>query len=126
MASAGPAGFYEATSFCDYPPLYTYILALNARVSDLLGGSAEISRIVFRLIPNLCDLAGCWILYRLMLKETKLSRSACFLFLTLAAFNPASILNSAAWGQMDSALCLLLLGVALCAVRGRWKTALPL
>ena len=53
MASAGPAGFYEATSFCDYPPLYTYILALNARVSDFLGGSVEISRIVFRLIPNL-------------------------------------------------------------------------
>ena len=126
MASAGPAGFYEATSFCDYPPLYTYILALNARVSDLLGGSAEISRIVFRLIPNLCDLAGCWILYRLLLKEAKLNRSACFLFLALAAFHPASILNSAAWGQMDSALCLLLLCVALCAVRGRWKVALPL
>ena len=24
MASAGPARFYEATSFCDYPPLYTH------------------------------------------------------------------------------------------------------
>ena len=126
MASVGPAGFYEATSFCDYPPLYTYILALNACASDFLGGSAEISRIVFRLIPNLCDLAGCLILSWLLLKETKLNRGTCLLFLTLAAFNPASILNSAAWGQMDSVLCLLLLSVALCAVRGRWKAALPL
>ena len=109
MAAVGPAGFYEATSFCDYPPLYTYVLAFNSVISNLLGGSEQVSRIVFRLIPSLCDLAGCCILYR-MLSGTKVtSERSCFLFLVFSVFNPATILNSAGWGQMDSVLCLLLL-----------------
>ena len=126
MAAVGPAGFYEATSFCDYPPLYTYILAFNSIVSNLLGGSEQVSRIVFRLIPSLCDLAGCWILYRVLYRTNTLSGRSCFLFLAFSVFNPATILNSAAWGQMDSVLCLLLLCVALYAVQGKWKAVLPL
>ena len=126
MAAVGPAGFYEATSFCDYPPLYTYILALNSIISNVLGGSEQVSRIVFRLIPSLCDLAGCYILYRMMSGAKALSERSCFLFLSLSVFNPATILNSAAWGQMDSVLCLLLLCVAMYAVQGKWKAVLPL
>ena len=126
MASVGPAGFYEATSFCDYPPLYTYVLALNSVVSKLLGGSAGIQRVVFRLIPSLCDLISSWMLYRILIREKKLDSRSCFLFLAFALFNPALILNSAAWGQMDSVLCMLLACVALYAVNGKWKAALPL
>ena len=126
MASVGPAGFYEATSFCDYPPLYTYILAFNSIVSNLFGASEQVSRIAFRLIPSLCDLAGCWILYRMLSGMKALAGRSCFLFLVFSVFNPATILNSAAWGQMDSALCLLLLCVAIYAVQGKWKAVLPL
>ncbi len=126
MAAVGPAGFYEATSFCDYPPLYTYILAFNSVISNLLGGSEQVSRIAFRLIPSLCDLAGCWILYRILCGTKALSGRSCFLFLVFSVFNPATILNSAAWGQMDSVLCLLLLCVALYAVQGKWTLVLPL
>ncbi len=126
FASVGPAGFYEATSFCDYPPLYTYILGLNLILSHLLGGSEQVSRLIFRLLPSLCDLAGCWMIYRLLLKSEEFDRRSCILFLALAAFNPALILNSAAWGQMDSVLCLMLACVALLAEKGKWKAALPL
>ena len=126
MASAGPVRFYEATNFCDYPPLYTYILAINSAVSGLLGGSAGISRIVFRLIPSLCDLAGAWILSSIMLRRDDFSERDRLIFTGFAAFNPAAILNSAAWGQMDSVLCMLLVCVVLYAVRNKWKTALPL
>ena len=126
MAAVGPAGFYEATSFCDYPPLYTYVLAFNSVISNLLGGSEQVSRIVFRLIPSLCDLAGCWILYRMLSGTKVLSERSCFLFLSLSVFNPATVLNSAAWGQMDSVLCLLLLCVAIYAVMGKWKAVLPM
>ena len=125
MASYGPAGFYEATSFCDYPPLYTYVLALNSVVSGLFGNNAGAARVVFRLIPNLCDILGSWMLFRLLSKEDKQLRTS-YLFLILALFNPAAILNSAAWGQMDSVLCLLLVCVTLYAVKGKWRTALPI
>ena len=126
MAAVGPASFYEATSFCDYPPLYTYILALNSIVSDLFGNSAAVSRVAFRMIPCLCDLGGCWMVYRLMIRTGLKDSRRCFLFLLFALFNPATILNSAGWGQMDSVLCLLLLCVALLAVDGKWTAALPL
>ena len=126
MAAVGPAGFYEATNFCDYPPLYTYVLALNSIVTSLAGGGQAAERIVFRLVPSVCDLIGCWLVYRIMLRREGFRKSACLVLLAFAVFNPAAILNSAAWGQMDSVLCLLLLGVAVCAVKSQWIAALPL
>ena len=126
MTSAGPARFYEATSFCDYPPLYTYVLAFNAFLTRLLGSGTETARVVYRFIPCLCDLIGCWMLYRILIREKIIHEFACFMFLILLALNPAAILNSAAWGQMDSVLCLLILSVAVFAVEGKWMAALPL
>ena len=126
MAAFGPGRFYSETSFCDYPPLYTYVLGLNSLITDWLGGSTETARIVFRFVPSLCDLSGCWMIYRLLTQQNLLRERSCLLFLAAAVLNPASVLNSAAWGQMDSVLCLLLLSVSLLAVKGKWKTALPL
>ena len=54
MAAVGPSGFYEATSFCDYPPLYTYVLAFDTAISGIFPGSAGFQRIAFRLIPSIC------------------------------------------------------------------------
>ncbi len=127
FAAHGPTQFYQATNFCDYPPLYTYVLGLNSVLAQALGGGTAVNRIVFRLIPSLCDLAACFLLYRLLEKRGEgLSARARLLFLFFLAFNPATVLNSAAWGQMDSVLCLLLLGVAVLAVEGRWAACLPL
>lgn len=126
FASVGPARFYEATNFCDYPPLYTYVLGLNSRLSGLLGGGEAVSRVVFRLFPSLCDLAACWLLFRILHERKQTCGANPLFFLALLAFNPAMILNSAAWGQMDGVLCLLLLCVALLAIDGKWATALPL
>ena len=130
MAKVGPAEFYEETNFCDYPPLYTYVLGLNAAVSKLIGisypASETADRIIFRFIPCLCDLAGCWMVYKLLIRQKAVSERSCFIFLTIALFNPATVLNSAAWGQMDSVLCLLLLAVSILAVKNKWVPALPL
>ncbi|SMC40047.1 phospholipid carrier-dependent glycosyltransferase [Aristaeella lactis] len=126
MYSHGPWGFYAGTSFCDYPPLYTYILGLNACITDLLQAGTELTRVIYRFVPSICDLAGCWLIYRLMIRQKLFRPDTCLCFLALSLFNPATILNSAAWGQMDSALCLMLLAVALFAVKGNWIAALPL
>ena len=126
FASVGPVRFYEATNFCDYPPLYTYVLGLNSRISDIFGSGEAVSRVVFRLIPSLCDLAACWILYRLLLKRGMMRKNEALLALSMLAFHPAMILNSAAWGQMDGVLCLLIMCVALLAIDGKWTAALPL
>ena len=124
MASFGPAQFYQATNFCDYPPLYTYILGLNSFVSTQFGNSENIARVVFRFIPSLCDIFACWMIYRIALKK-RVNPYTGFVFLVFMAFNPSTILNSAAWGQMDSVLCLLLLMVAIYAMEGNWIISLP-
>ena len=81
FASVGPSGFYQATDFCDYPPLYTYILGLNSLITGRLGGGYATARIVFRFIPTLCDLAACWLLYRFLLSRKQASAFSCFVFL---------------------------------------------
>ena len=126
MADWGPVEFYRQTGFCDYPPLYTYILGLNSWLSTQTEATSAWTNVIFRLIPNICDLVLCWLLFTYM-RRLYPERSRFFVVLfALLAFNPLLILNSAAWGQMDSVLCLLLVMVVLCAVRGNWAAALPI
>ena len=125
MAHAGPAGFYLQTSFCDYPPLYTYILGFNSWLSGILNADAGWNRVIFRFIPCFCDVAGCWLL--LHAPKNTFTRSEYYRLMTvLLAFNPVTILNSAAWGQMDSVLCFLLLCVAVFAMEGKWIPAIAM
>ena len=126
MAAHGATGFYQATNFCDYPPLYTYVLGLNSELSRILHAGPMLERVIFRFVPCICDLAGCLIVYELMIRERETYGYAPYFFLVVTLFNPAMILNSAAWGQMDSVLCMLLLLVSVLAVKGKWRIALPL
>ena len=123
MMKYGPTAFYQQTSFCDYPPLYTYVLGINSGLSGLLGTNEGWTRVIFRLVPSLCDITACWIL--LYFPKNQFTQSRYYrAAVLLLAFNPVSILNSAAWGQMDSVLCLLLLCVAVFAVEGKWIQAI--
>ncbi len=126
MLTYGPTQFYLNTGFCDYPPAYTYVLGLCSLLSKLTGASDALTRVIFRLIPSMCDVAACWMIYRIGIKNRLESKRWIFAVTFLMALNPATILNSAAWGQMDSVLCLLLLAVALYAVNRKWEFALPL
>ncbi len=125
MSIFGPAQFYHNSGFCDYPPLYTYVLGFNSWLCGILRANEGMTRVVFRLIPSLCDVAGCWVLLRV--PENEYTRNSSYRSaVLLLAFNPVTILNSAAWGQMDSVLCLLLLCVAVFAVKGKWIPAVLL
>ncbi len=126
MASSGPVGFYPDTSFCDYPPAYTWVLGLNSLLCDWFGANEGMRRVIFRFLPCLCDLAAIWVVRDFALKrQPGLRGKALDLFCVLLAWNPALILNSACWGQMDSVLCFLLLLVALLVISRRWEIALP-
>ena len=124
MASSGAARFYETVSFCDYPPAYLLVLGLNARLVSLTGAVGGWVRVIYRFVPCLCDVLGCGALYAVARREDG-RRGLSALLCVLLALNPVGIMNSAAWGQMDSVLCFLLLLVAVGAVRGRWIWALP-
>ena len=133
MAQSGASGFYSATSFCDYPPAYVWILGLNSRVTTWLAGLFAGSEtlltlfrasVIHKLIPSLCDVGLAWLVYRLA-REKRMDRTQAGLLGLLVAFNPVLMLNSAAWCQMDSVPALLLALVALLAVRGQWTALMP-
>lgn len=132
MASVGPGNFYQATSFCDYPPGYALVLGATeqlARVlSRLFGGELPhfLRRtVLLKLAPMACDLGMAGLAYAVAEKRNMSRRQAGMLCL-LVAFNPVLIINSAAWCQVDSVLTLLLLGVVILALEHRWIAALPL
>ena len=139
MTQLGPAGFYAADQFCDYPPAYLYVLWLDNGIINLLNGITPagfaswfatldigsyydvMSVLVIKLVPMACDLGASYLLYRV--GREKLGDRPAAVLAALMAFNPAFFLNSAAWCQMDSVLCLLLALVALTAMRRNWGAA---
>ena len=142
MAQLGPGGFYGSDQFCDYPPAYLYVLWLDYGLISLMNSIAPtgfvswfatlglgsyydvMSVAVIKLVPMACDLGAAYLLYRV--GRTRLGNRAAAALASLLAFNPALFLNSAAWCQMDSVLCLLLALVALKAMERNWRAALPL
>ena len=119
------ARFYEASGLHDYPPLYMALLGLMSSVRRILGIQYDSTAhlLLIKLIPMLCDLGIAALLYARFEK-----RAGCKRALILAAFvlfNPAFIADSAAWGQVDSVMTLL---VCLClcfAADGKWHLSLP-
>ncbi len=130
MYETGPIGFYSDGYFCDYPPGYMLVLWILGGLRNFFGLPFSIAYdsplhwLLIKSVPIACDLAVAWIIYnvsRRSLGETSAGMLALFF-----AFNPAAIVNSAAWGQIDSVLTLLLLLTAIQLVRKQWKIALPL
>lgn len=104
MAEVGPAEFY-LEGFCDYPPLYMLFLGINGLLANLFGLSGKAFILLNKLFPMACDLVLSWFLYRIGKKVTQANMAA---FMALCyAFLPAVLINSAAWGQVDSVLVLL-------------------
>ena len=126
MLAMGPLHFYSPDYFCDYPPGYMLLLLPAAFFRNLLDLSAESSVyiLILKMLPILCDIAGAWLVFRVLNK--KCSVRMALLMAMLYAFNPAAIANSAAWGQIDAVLTLLVVLCALQAGRGRYISSLIL
>ena len=129
MRLTGAPGFYEASGFCDYPPAYLYILGLASSASEalqrLFAGLPFLLRLVRpTVLLKLCPIAANLLMAWLIVHRAADRRKATALAL-LVAFHPALILNSAAWCQMDSVLCLLLMLVAILAIEEKWLWVMP-
>lgn len=111
-AADGLFNFYSPGYFADYPPGYIYVLWLVGKLRLLLGIDFDTPAflLLLKLPAILADAATAWLLYRLA--QRRWSNNAAVAVAALYAFNPAVILNSAVWGQVDGCLTLfILLGV---------------
>lgn len=124
MASVGPFNFYAEDYFCDYPPGYMLLLAPIAFLRNLFGFAYDSTAhvVLIKLIPIFCDLIGAMVVYRFC--EKRLGNRAALLLCAFYAFNPAVLVDSAAWGQIDSVLTLLLVICALRMVEGGYISSL--
>ncbi len=110
MLTSGPWKFYETTSFCDYPPLYLYVLWLFGALRALFGielGST-LNMALMKIPPILADLGTCILLFRLAKKKGSAPGFALAVSL-LYAFMPAVWFNSSCFGQIDSVLALVMI-----------------
>lgn len=108
----GPGEFYSPDVFTDYPPGYMYILYIIGGLSTLfeIPLYSGIHLVLLKLPAILCDLACGYLLYR---EASKRCTSTTAVFLSAAyVLNPAIILNSSLWGQVDSVFTLTI--VLLC------------
>ena len=124
LLSVGTARFYQEGVFCDYPPAYMLVLGLGQLCARALGGGRAVQVMMIKLPAMLADL-GIAVLAGREARRRHSSRFTTVFLTALLALNPLMILNSAAWGQIDSVLTLLLVLVAILAMRGQWQAVLP-
>ena len=108
VLSSGISKLYVESPSCDYPPLYLYFLGGSALASKLLGfGDAGFTMLV-KLPSILADIAIGAIIFRTAVRK-RFTFGNCTFFTALWLFNPAAILDSACWGQVDSLLALFVI-----------------
>jgi dolichyl-phosphate-mannose-protein mannosyltransferase len=122
LVERGPSRFYEPGYFADYPPGYLYVLFVLGKLSRLLRGEPP-SVAVLKLPGIIADL-GVAVFAMLLTRHITPKGSAGRIPALPAAaaailLNPALILVSAVWGQVDSVLALLVLGGIYALATGR-------
>ncbi|MCD8180566.1 MAG: glycosyltransferase family 39 protein [Firmicutes bacterium] len=103
----GLGEFYSLDMFHDYPPGYMYVLYVVGALQKLFGFSGGAQYILVKLPAVICDIVTGVFIYKIARK--KFSDGISALIASLYLFNPAAILNSSLWGQVDSVYTLLVL-----------------
>ncbi len=120
----GIPNFYsKATQYnLDYPPLYMYFLWFNALIAKLfrITDTAAFTMLV-KLPSILADIALGWFIY--VFTRKKLSKNWTIFAVALWVLNPISILDSAAWGQVDSILTLLCVLMVYFIIKDKYELA---
>lgn len=103
----GLGGFYELDMFHDYPPGYMYVLYVIGALQKLFGFQGGAQYILIKLPAVICDIITGVIIYKIAKK--KFSDGVSSMLAALYVFNPAVIVNSSLWGQVDSVYTLFIL-----------------
>jgi len=117
VLDVGISGFYDE-GFSDYPPGYIYVLGILAWFCKTfkIGWDAEAlavdwtsiaTDVVFKIPSILCDLAAGFYIYKI--SKRKFPVNISLLLAAFYIFNPAVMINSAVWGQVDSIYVLFVL-----------------
>lgn len=95
----------------DYPPLYIYFLWFNTILARAFGITGTLGHTLLLKLPSmLADCVIAFLLYKVC--DRRMPRKWVLFLVAAWVFNPMVLLDSAAWGQVDSLqalpLCLML------------------
>ena len=125
LVALGPARFYAPDYVVDYPPGYLYVLLALGKASRMLLGEAP-SVAVLKLPAIGADLGVALLAVvmapRLLPKQAGSQAPVRAAAAAAILFNPALILVSSVWGQVDSVFALLAFGAILALATGRPST----
>lgn len=101
--------FYNTASFIDYPPGYIIILSIIGKIGDIFNIAKEALSftLLIKLPAILCDVAIAVFIYRIC--DKKMTKGWTVFLVSSWIFNPAVIMDSAMWGQVDSVLTLFII-----------------
>ncbi|MDD6483697.1 MAG: glycosyltransferase family 39 protein [Clostridiales bacterium] len=103
----GIPNFYTSDAFTDYPPGYMYVLYVIGGIEHLFGFSEGMRWLLIKLPAIICDIVTGIFIYRLASK--KLSDAPSAVIAAVYVFNPAVIINSSLWGQVDAVYTLFII-----------------
>jgi Gpi18-like mannosyltransferase len=95
--------FYQNGS-SDYPPFYVYILYVVGKLASIPAMSSYMTLLI-KLPSIFADILTAYLIYKLASRS--LSFEMRLLVTALYTYNPAILINSTFWGQVDSFLTLL-------------------
>lgn len=93
----GTHSFYTSGAFADYPPGYIYILYVLGFLKNVFHVGGAVETFLLKTPAMICDFLCAAVICRLS-RDNFIGKFSALLFL----LNPAVILNSAIWGQVDS------------------------
>ncbi len=97
---------YTSGRTSDYPPFYMYILFLIGKFASIPAMN-QYFYLLLKLPSILADVVTAYLIFRLAHKY--LSERASLLLAAFYIFNPAVLINSTFWGQVDSFFTLLVI-----------------
>ncbi len=117
----GLSNFYLSETFADYPPGYVYVLYVIGFLKNLfkLDYNSPVFLFLIKLPAIICDMLSGIFIYNLASEKKELKGVAASLA-AIYLLNPAIIINSSAWGQVDSVYTLFVIGFIYLLIRDKY------
>lgn len=103
--------YYSTDLYVDYPPVYLMVLYAMGCMGSLFGVASDslFYPVLVKLVPMVCDVLFAGLILVLANRHFGIRKAGVLTL--LCALNPATIVNSAVWGQADSFVLLITLGM---------------
>lgn len=110
MLESGISSAYNSETFVDYPPGYLCVLGVmewivqTLDVGDTASNTQGLVNMIYKIPACLSDLGVGYFVYKIA--RERLPKNISLLLVATYIFNPAVLINSAAWGQVDGVYAL--------------------